>query len=342
LLCHLGDNLESHIVGGFSLSFAALDVCRMCHQQYADLQDNSGIPVAKKWTAQEYDAICDIIESGQKGHSTHGVRERCLFNCLEAFHCIGGFPFDCMHDWLEKVAACDAQAVVLSLVKEGKLSVAEYNRLLCCMKYRAYESSDRPLPIKESSDKLCGKALSVALHLRIMPLIVFQLIGDQEDSLIDLMLLIHEINEIMFSEVFSLGDIVHFQSLLVEFFETRKACAQRYPQIFVRLSPKAHFITHYPEQIIRYGPLTCVWTARYEGKHRDFVGFSETSKNSINITKTVTIKHQKKLASRSYAGLFSAPDIRFPGQTYLASACRDYLPIGLLKPGNCHKIPGLF
>jgi len=38
LLCHLGDNLEAHIVAGMKQSFSAGFVCRQCHTQHADLQ----------------------------------------------------------------------------------------------------------------------------------------------------------------------------------------------------------------------------------------------------------------------------------------------------------------
>jgi hypothetical protein len=38
LLCHLGDNLEAHVVAGLSQCFSTGYVCRQCHIQYADLQ----------------------------------------------------------------------------------------------------------------------------------------------------------------------------------------------------------------------------------------------------------------------------------------------------------------
>ncbi len=38
LLCHLGDNLECHIVAGMKQSFSGGFVCRQCHIQHEDLQ----------------------------------------------------------------------------------------------------------------------------------------------------------------------------------------------------------------------------------------------------------------------------------------------------------------
>jgi hypothetical protein len=38
LLCHLGDNLEAHVVAGMSQCFSAGYICRLCHMQHADLE----------------------------------------------------------------------------------------------------------------------------------------------------------------------------------------------------------------------------------------------------------------------------------------------------------------
>jgi hypothetical protein len=39
LLCHLGDNLEAHVVAGMTQSFSSGYICRQCHIQHADLQN---------------------------------------------------------------------------------------------------------------------------------------------------------------------------------------------------------------------------------------------------------------------------------------------------------------
>jgi hypothetical protein len=39
LLCHLGDNLEAHIIAGMSQCFSSGYVCRMCHIKHGDLQN---------------------------------------------------------------------------------------------------------------------------------------------------------------------------------------------------------------------------------------------------------------------------------------------------------------
>ena len=61
LFMHAADNLEAHLLGGFSGSFSSKSVCRFCHIQYLDLEthihDYDGDQAHSKWTVQEYDNI---------------------------------------------------------------------------------------------------------------------------------------------------------------------------------------------------------------------------------------------------------------------------------------------
>ena len=66
VLVHVGDNLESHTVGGFSICFSSRDICRFCHIQHDELCENIH-DLTKPgghcyWTVEDYDKICDNIE----------------------------------------------------------------------------------------------------------------------------------------------------------------------------------------------------------------------------------------------------------------------------------------
>jgi len=321
LLCHLGDNLESHLVGGFSTCFSSKDVCRLCHIQHSDLPNLSGVPTASAWTKEEYDGIFD-------GSNVErcGLKDRCVFNVLESFHAVGQLPMDVMHDFCEKVGACDAQAVILSLARIGKISVDRYNDLLANLRFEDYESGDRPLPINQKAEKLAGKALSIGLHIRVMPLLLSRLLEKDFDSdLVDLLFMLSKLNEYILADSFSLADVENFKELVIEYTEKRKICLEQFPA-FLKNTPKMHFIEHYWQQLLDFGPFTCTWTARCESRHRDFVNFSESSKNFINILKTLATKNQKKLATRNYRGFFSAPEIQFPGKKFTPKSGGGSLP----------------
>ena len=67
LLLHAADNLEAHLLGGFSGSFSSKSICRFCHIQYEQLDDNihdfDGDKPHERWTVQEYDTIANSLES---------------------------------------------------------------------------------------------------------------------------------------------------------------------------------------------------------------------------------------------------------------------------------------
>ena len=58
---YAADNLEAHQLSGFSSCFSSKSVCRWCHIQYEQLDDNihdyDGDRAHDKWTTKEYDAI---------------------------------------------------------------------------------------------------------------------------------------------------------------------------------------------------------------------------------------------------------------------------------------------
>ena len=66
VLLHAGDNLESHLVGGFSANFSSGDICRFCHCKHGDLAEHihalDGEVPHPNWTIEEYDEICSNIE----------------------------------------------------------------------------------------------------------------------------------------------------------------------------------------------------------------------------------------------------------------------------------------
>ena len=270
-----------------------------------------GITEAAERKPEEYDSICDRIEEheadpasrkrkrGKKKDPNLGVKERCLFNCLEAFHCIKQMPFDFMHDWLERIAPVDCQAIIVALKNSEMFTLHAYNQALSNIKLENYEVGDRPFPVKEGDKKLAGKALSVALHVRLMPVVICSMAElDEESVLIQFLINIHSINELLMADCLSPLDAHKLQSLVVQYFSLRQACSEKLPLVFTKHVPKHHYLEHYATQVLMFGPCTSVWTARYESRHRDFVNWCESSKNFVNVLKTLCYKNQKKMASR--------------------------------------------
>ena len=63
LLIYEADNLEQHLMGGFSASFSSNYICRFCHSKHEDLLNNihyySGTSAYKTWSISEYDGAAE-------------------------------------------------------------------------------------------------------------------------------------------------------------------------------------------------------------------------------------------------------------------------------------------
>lgn len=72
--------------------------------------------------------------------------------------------------------------------------------------------------------------------------------------------------------------------------------------------PKQHFLTHYPRIIKEIGPVINNWCMRMEAKHSFFTRIADSTKNFVNITKTLATAHQKHIldAGFSYADSYQS------------------------------------
>lgn len=64
------------------------------------------------------------------------------------------------------------------------------------------------------------------------------------------------------------------------------------------LKRKHHFLLHYPNLILKLGPLAHISSMRYEAKHREFKQYAHVSCSRINLPHSLANKHQMKLCHR--------------------------------------------
>ena len=70
----------------------------------------------------------------------------------------------------------------------------------------------------------------------------------------------------------------------------------RYSEVFGTgaLTPKHHFLIHYPRLIGMDGPLRHLWCMRFEAKHQYFKSIIASLGNYINVTNTMANRHQMR------------------------------------------------
>ena len=369
LLLYSGDNLEAHLIGGYSTCFSSKDVCRFCHIQYSDLEDHihnfDGESVHEPWTIEEYDSHEVPVEEYEDEMETEttanlftefedptevpedglapaelqreqdlsvdeyeeteedllaknfGLKHKCVFNQLKAFHCVTSMPPDSLHDLMEGVLPQDLLGIIRILINKGWFSLDDYNKALRNIKYSRQESSNKPQQVPSSPriKKLTGKAVSNWVHIRIFSLILHMKgwVVDSQDPVLILALRLHDVTDRLTAEKYEPHEVDIIDNLVIEYLNLRKEVYNQYP-VLGNPKPKHHFLHHYAEAIRNFGPPSSYWTGRYESKHRVAKSVAEASKNFINISHTISQRQQMRMCSTYYNGMFSSGQFSLPSR----------------------------
>ena len=80
---------------------------------------------------------------------------------------------------------------------------------------------------------MAGKALSVVLHVQLMPVVICSIAElDEECNLIQLLVTIHSIYEVLLVNTVAPADALKLQDLVVQYFSLQKDCSDRLPSVF--------------------------------------------------------------------------------------------------------------
>ena len=357
LLLYSGDNLEAHLIGGYSTCFSSKDICRFCHIQYSDLKDHihnfDGESMHEPWKIEEYDnhevpeeeaddemetettenlftefedpdeipesdecSVDNFDETEEDPiNKNFGLKHKCVFNQLQAFHCVTSMPPDSLHDLMEGVLPQDLLGIIRILINKGWFSLDDYNKALRNIKYSRQESSNKPQEVPSSPrvKKLAGKAVSNWVHIRIFSLILHMKgwVVDSQDPVLLLALRLHDVTDRLTAEKYKPHEVDILDSLVIEYLDLRKEVFNQYP-VLGNPKPKHHFLYHYAEAIRNFGPPSSYWTGRYESKHRVAKSVAEASKNFINISHTISHRQQMRMCSTYYNGIFSCDPFSLP------------------------------
>ena len=138
------------------------------------------------------------------------------------------------------------------------------------------------------------------------------MVDDREDDVLQLGIKLHEIVERITAYEIRGYEIDLLEDVILEYLDNRKPIFQEYPNLMGRSKPKHHYMTHYGEAIRKFGPPMSYWTGRFESKHRVAKGTAESAKNFKNISRTVSIRQQMRMASTYYNGMFEAAEFSVP------------------------------
>ena len=198
-------------------------------------------------------------------------------------------------------------------------------------KYFADDASSKPPVVPLNSKKLTGQAAENWSIVRLFPLLIDGLILNTKDKIWKLYLTLKEIVELVCSYRLSHSQIFYLDVLCKCYVDRRK---KHFPSIDLR--PKHHYLLHYGELIIKFGPLIHLWTMRLESKHSYFKQCGRRIKNFKNVSGTLTEKHQLYMAYRCTAS-YARTVVSFTSPQPVNIALYSATVVSVL--GNIHLAP---
>jgi len=215
----------------------------------------------------------------------------CPFSELDYFCTVTSFPPDLMHDILEGVIPLMLKLTILHLHSSGFVTIMQLNSQLESFKFGQNDCKSQPVRIPVNFSRgdmmLPGKAVEKLCMFRCLPFLVGCCVPP-DDEVWKLYVGAREIVEILLAPAFPAG-VLGFLALLIESFLYEFAL--KFPG---KMTPKLHFMMHYPRLIADYGPLRALWCLRFEAKHQYFKKIANGQNNFRNICRTFADRHQSQ------------------------------------------------
>jgi hypothetical protein len=284
VLCTIsGDNLSSNALAGFRQAFNSGRFCRMCMISHSELADKLSEDSVTLRTFQNHTYHVNEVKNNPANSAIYGVNGPCVFSDLEYLDVTSTFPPDIMHDVMEGVIPIISKTIIKRLVTAKIVTVVELNKNLCEFQFQGADRTNKPEPIKPDCE-IIGSATQKMSFFRFIPFIVpLQKCSEVKK----LYKLTHEVIMFAFSRCVARQDLDYFDQIIEGL---RCFVKDKFPELHI--TPKFHFIIHYPTMMARYGPLREHWCMRYEAKHQYFKSIASSLGNFINVAKTLASRHQ--------------------------------------------------
>lgn len=287
LIAICGDNLGSHVVGGFTENFSpSKHFCRYC---LIDRKTFVKSPLAfgpQRTTENSNDSVQQLTPDQ---NVIDGIKSDSCFNSLKSFHICSGLPPCLGHDLFEGVVANDLALYIEHLVKAEKhFTYDQINRAISQTKLLGSDMHNKPCETKEKPKKLSGSATQNWCLLWLFSLYVSRWIKHSMESEVwQLCPKVREIAELICAPKIHQNEVAYLKVFLEEYVSSRKSMFPDYP-----LRPKHHYMLHYPDLILKFGPLIRLWTLRFESKHCYFRDCARKLHYFIHLSKTLAERHQ--------------------------------------------------
>lgn len=291
----LGDNLGLHAVTGFVESFSANFPCRICNIEKSQLATQTYF--TDEHLLRNKEQYEQVIKQS-RGISETGVKEKCAWLEVQNFSLFDQVGVDFMHDMLEGVAKYVMCFLLTYYIKKLRLFTIDIlNQRILSFDY-GLDQGSKPCALKYENlknNKLRLTASEVLTLVRYFGLLVGDLIPINE-PIWEMYIILRRVLDVLLSKTTDIDTADSLGFLISELNDLYLLHTKD------TLKPKFHFLLHYPLMMRKFGPVTNLWSMRFEAKHRPSKMAAKSSCNRRNICKTLAIKHQLQLNRLFLAG----------------------------------------
>lgn len=272
------------MLGGFQESFMANYFCRYCK-----FDRNQGPSLDKMGVQRTVDSYkCCVQTLDENVSAVKGLKFDSIFNSLSFYHVASpGLPPCIGHDLFEGIVAGDMALIVNYLIELKWFTCAQLNCRIDAWPYVGSDSLDKPAPFVAKAKKISGHAAQNWVFLRMFSLFVQCFVQDTENGVWQMYLTLKAIVEILCSKRITMSQVAVVKLYIEEYIHDRQCFFSDQT-----LKPKHHFLLHYPQLILAFGPVIHLWTMRIESKHSYFKRCARQLKNLKHLAKTLAQRHQ--------------------------------------------------
>ncbi|XP_047139727.1 uncharacterized protein LOC105845782 isoform X2 [Hydra vulgaris] len=282
------DNLSAHALAGFRCAFNSGHICRYCMLRYEDKEKLLQETVLALRTETLHKYHLQGINAGISGR-VYGVVKRCPLLDLSYFKLTESFPPDLMHDLHEGIIPLILKLLIINLHCDGIVTVSQLNYEIENFEFLKNDKKNKPIVIPLTVPSGTGNIVGSASEKFSLFYFLTFLIGDRvpiNNKHWKLYLLLRDIVDYLMCYKISRTVLSYLQLLVESFVQT---FVELYPG---KLTPKLHFLLHYPRLIADYGPLRYLWCMRFEAKHQYFKKLAGAVRNFKNIAYILAKRHQ--------------------------------------------------
>ena len=291
-----GDNLGLNKILGYTESFISNFCCRICKMDKSTRNVSLVENVDLLRNKENYNH--DLYECLSKNCIVNGIKDNSCLSEIIYFHVPHNMVLDCMHDLLEGVVDIVLTFVLEYFINNNFFTLEWFNKRILFFNYNSCHKKNKPSAVKKekfNKIKLRQKAAQMWTLAKIMPFLIGSKIP-VDNEYYDLLLILLEILDIVFAPLISINQTFYLQTLIYEHHKLYLSLDNK-----VHITPKLHFLTHYPRMIRYLGPPVRYWAMRYESSHQLAKQCVKSSNNHRNIALTVSKKSCAKLNDLFYS-----------------------------------------